>query len=68
MSVTILTSLPKIVHGYCHEIVTECSFHIAAILLIYILPKYIFTKNVYIIYKSVNIYNFGTLVVLVPWC
>ena len=66
MSLTILTGLPKIVHSYRHEVVTECNFHIAAILLLYILPKYIFTKNVHIIYKSVNIYNSCTLVVLVP--
>lgn len=43
----------------------EYNFHVAAMLLLYVLPKYIFTKNVHIIYKSVNIHIFGTLVVLV---
>jgi hypothetical protein len=65
MSVTILTGLPIIVHSYRHENLNECNFHIAAMLLRYIPPKYIFTKNVHIIYKSVNIYIFSTLVVLV---
>jgi hypothetical protein len=65
MFVTILTGLPKIDHNYRHETVTECNFHKAAMLLLYVLPKYIFTKNVHIVYRSVNIYNFGTLVVLV---
>jgi hypothetical protein len=44
MSVTILTGLLKIVHSYRHETVTEYYFHIAAMLLLYILPKYTFTK------------------------
>jgi len=40
MSVTILTGLPKIVHIYRHETVTECNFHIAAMLLLYSLPNF----------------------------
>ena len=44
MSVTILPGLLKIVHCYRHETVTEFNCHVAAMLLLYILPKYIFTK------------------------
>jgi hypothetical protein len=39
LSVTILTSLPKIVHVYRHETVTKCNFHIAATLLFHILSN-----------------------------